>query len=213
MARFNANELILPVLAFFKIKHMRKLFVVLLIPVLFVRCQKENGADQPVKQPKVGTEWTYTLKKYNAGGGLVSTTTVTYTISSEQTIGSEKWFVVKNNTGDTVHVLKQKTDGLHQYQFGAGRLLCKDPAFLNETYNTENDGNSETFLVKAKDYPLNAPFGPLLIYYYEGKTGGVLRDVIWYNSEVWFAKKETYKVSLAGVNYMDSRLEITDIDY
>lgn len=192
---------------------MRKFLVLFVIPVLFFHCKKENPAEPAKKQPKQGTLWTYNLKKYNAGGGLLSTTQVTYKISSEQTIGSEKWFVVTALAGDTVWILKQKSDGLYQYQFVTGQLLCKDPAFANDSYVTQNDGNTETFLIKAKDYPYTAPFGELLVYNYEGKAGSVLRDVIWYNSEVWFARKDVYRTSLGGVNHIDSRLEIVDISY
>ncbi len=180
--------------------------------VIFLSCHKTTTLEPLI--PKVGTKWVYRLKKFNAAGILQTTTNLTYTISAEQTMGPDKWFVITDSTGATVFVLNQKPDGLYQFQNSGAHLLCKDPALANDSYDTQNDGSDETFLVRAKDSTVTLPYGDLVIQSYEGQQGGVLKDIIWYNSTVWFAKKEVYVLNtFTGLNHVDTRLELVDLTY
>lgn len=191
---------------------MRKFLIAIMATFILLSCHKTTTL-QPLK-PKLGTKWVYRLKKFNAAGILQTTTNLTYTISAEQTMGSDKWFVVTDSTGAAVFMLNQKPDGLYQFQNAAAHLLCKDPALPNDSYDTQNDGVDETFLVKAKDSTATLPYGDLVIYSYEGQQSGLLKDIIWYNSTVWFAKKEVYALNtFTGLNHVDTRLEIVDIVY
>ncbi len=193
---------------------MRTLLLPLtLIAFLYSNCKKD---DAPVARTEVslGTEWTYRYKKFDAAGVINKTISVKYRVSSEQSISGEKWFVITDSTQTPLFVLTTRTDGLYQYTNSNDYLLCKYPATANETYSSYNNGEDEDFTVKEAGATVNVPKGDIMVNRYEGEQGGIVKDIIWYNPDFWFVKKEVFTTNiLTGLYHIDTRLELVDIQY
>ena len=191
---------------------MRRILLAIVLIAFAAACNKSNPPAPSI--PKVGAKWTYRFKKFNAAGVLASTVYVTYTATSEQTIGSDKFLAITDSTGATLFLLGQKQDGLYQYADAMSSLLCKDPANVNDTYTTHNNGSDEDFTVVSKDTTISVPYGDVKVYNYEGDQNALVKDLIWYNSAVWFAKKEVWVLNTyTGLNHVDTRIELADIEY
>lgn len=183
-----------------KIHLMHKLLVFFVATVLLASCQKEvadtgsgsgTGVTPPAAQkPKVGTTWTYNYTTFYASGGIETIKTLTYRAKEEETLGGEKWLnIVDVATDTTVFKLNSKTGGLFQYTNNSSYLLCKQPAAVNDTYNTFNAGSAEVFTVKSVNDTLATGIGKKPANYYEGVVGGTLIDFIWYNDNAWIVHK------------------------
>ena len=190
---------------------MRESLLILVGMALLSGCHKTSAVEPP--SPKLGTKWTYRYKKFNAAGSVQLTRNVIYTASSVEGSGSDEWLVIADSTGASVFILAKKNDGLYQNP-GTALLLCKDPAVEGDSYIIQNNGADEAITVMAKDSIVSVPFGDIATYRYEGQQGGNLKDIIWYNSAVWFAKKEVYILNtFTGLNHVDTRLELVDLTY
>jgi hypothetical protein len=220
---------ILDMTLFNLINRIKTVFIILLTGFIFSSCQKEvngsidgGGSVTPVKQkPKLGTVWTYRYYIYNtpgAGGGIHSTGTLTLKAKSEDVLGGEKWLnIVDIATDTTVFLLNEKSGGgLYQYTNNKSYLLCKDPAAVNDTYNTFNNGSLEDFTVKLVKDTLPTGIGDIPANYYEGVKLTYLVDQIWYNEYAWIVRKQYY-VSKPGIGswiyYRYSTLFLDKIEY
>jgi hypothetical protein len=68
--------------------------------------------------------------------------------------------------------------------------------------------------VKETGITENVPKGDIVCNRYEGEQGGAVRDIIWYNPDVWIVKKETYVSNLiTGVNHIDTRIELIEVEF
>jgi hypothetical protein len=192
------------------INRVKIVFIILLTGFVFSSCQKEandsisgGGSIIPPKQkPKVGTVWTYRYYIYNspgAGGGIHSIDTLTLKAKSEDVLGGEKWLnIVDVATDTTIFLLNEKVGGLYQYTNNQSYLLCKNPAVVNDTYNTFNNGSTEDFTVKLVKDTLSTGIGDIPANYYEGVKLTYLVDQVWYNEYAWIVKKQYY-VSKPGI--------------
>lgn len=173
--------------------------MVIIGATLLTSCQKEidgavNGVIVPVeKKPKLGTTWKYVYTRYYSSGPAIFSYFVTYKAVSEEEYGGEKWLnLVDSATNITVFLLNVKADGLYQYTNNNAYILCKYPAAINETYNTYN-GGPEDFTVKGVNDSIPTGINGLKVNFYEGVIGGDIIDRIWYNDNVWIARKYLFK--------------------
>ena len=166
----------------------------------FYSCKKGSGGGTdgtvPAQKPKVGTIWTYRYYTYNspvAGGGIHTTEVVNYKAKNEVVLSGEKWLTIVNMATDTtVFILNEKTGGLYQYANNSSNLFCKNPAVLNETYNSFNDGSTEAFTVKGVKDTLLTGIGGIPSNYYEGVKSSQLIDQLWYNENAWIVQRHFF---------------------
>lgn len=172
------------------------LFLVFIVSTAIISCSKSSDdAVQPVvKTPKLGTTWTFQQDKFKPDNLNYITSTVTYKASSEVTLGGETWLKITDDTMAVVYLLNVKTGGLYQYDNNTSNLLCKSPGAVNDVYTGYNRGGNETFTVKQAGITIASGNGSSYsnVIMYEGYHGTELWDKIWYNDEVWFARRETW---------------------
>lgn len=168
-----------------------------------------GGGTTVSQKPKLGTKWYYRYSTFNSGGGFIESHDVTYKAVSEETLGGEKWMnIIDSATNTPVWLLNEKTGGLYHYANSSSRLLCKNPAALNDVYNTYNGSLTCDFTVKGiKDSIPLGLLGNVAVNYYEGSLlpppPGTLQivDKIWYNENVWIAQRYYYNKGLLGDIY------------
>jgi hypothetical protein len=182
--------------------NMFKLPVLLFAVIVFTTtsCQKMLEL-APEPQPKVGTQWVYDSTNYFADGRVKSTGTVTYTADSEVVLGNEKWLKIVNGGGKTIWYLHKNTGGLYQYANNASNLFLKYPAVLNDTYNTYNEGNAESFKVTAVSDTVELAHEFVDATRYEGTKNSMVVDKIWFNSSKWIVQKDIYGRNFTGLIY------------
>ena len=197
-------------------------FFLIIAAWFLVSCQKEldgssNGVIVVVDQkPRVGTIWTYRYYTYYSYGALATTKVILHKARNEEVIGGEKWLnVIDVDFDTTVYLLNVKTGGLYQYTNNNSYLLCKDPAVLNETYNTFNSGATEDFTVKGVNDTLPTGVGDVPANYYEGVKTGYLIDLVWYNKNAWIVRRYQYvkKPPPSTLYYRYSTMFIDNIVY
>ncbi len=185
--------------------------------ILLSSCKKDNngGAPPAPQKPKVGTTWTYRYYTFYENGGLATTGTITYKAKIEETIGGENWLRINDLGPDTtVYLMKEKAGGLYQYTNNNSYLLCKNPASLNETYNTFNKGSAEDFQVLGVNFTLPTDIGDVVANYYEGTKNGNLIDQIWYNANAWIVRHQVFrKFPMGTVYYKYSAMFLQQIIY
>jgi hypothetical protein len=193
---------------------MRKLLLSMILLVLLLsHCSKDEGTPART-EVSLGTQWTYRYKKFDAVGVINKTFTVKYKVSSEQMIGSDKWFVITDSTQAALFVLIKKADGLYHFTSNSPHLLCKFPATVNDTYTSYNNGEDELITVKEVGSTVTVPKGDIVVNRYEGEQGAIIKDIIWYNPDFWFVKKEVFTTNvLLGLDHIDTRIELVDVQY
>jgi len=199
-----------------KVKQILQLLFIM--GVYMISCKKSSSdtVAPTVQTPKLGTTWTYQQDNYISTGTSYITTTVHHKATSEVSFGGETWLKITDDTLAVVYLLNTKTGGLYQYANNTSDLLCKYPATLNDVYNTFNYGGSETFTVKDVGISIGSANGSSYtnINYYEGVKSGEMMDKIWFNNEVWFARRETYKHEpVTNLYRRDKRLILYSISY
>jgi hypothetical protein len=200
-------------------------FLLIIGSSAMISCQKEidgttgGGTVVPPadQKPKVGTIWTYQYYWFNAPGGPTHTKIVTHRAQSEETLGGEKWLKIVDVETDTlVYYLNTKTDGLYQYTNSNPYILCKYPTAINDTYNTFNDGSTESFTVRGVNDTTATGIGNIPLSIYEGVKVGDIIDVIWYNKNAWIVWRYLYKrvpVLPTSVYYLYSKMFLESIVY
>lgn len=202
-----------------QIKYFLLPFACIMTAVLLISCQKnlgdENGGIPAVGQkPKQGTTWYYRYDTYYPNGGLINSVSLVYRAVSEVTYGGEKWLnIIDTATATTVYLLNVKTGGLFQYSNNNSYLFCKDPAALNDAYNSYNGGSAEVFVVKGVKDTLPSSLGNIVVNYYEGSKNGDIIDKIWYNENLWIARQFIYFRNLSNVYYRTGALFLQQIIY
>lgn len=181
--------------------------------LFFSSCKKDKQPDVPTS-PQVGTSWTYQYKTFSASGTLSSTSSIRYRAVSEETLGGEKWLRIVDSVNNPVFFLKIRANGLSQYANNAAQLLCKDPAVVNDTYTSYNEGSDEDFTVTHINLQLDLPYFNAYVTRYTGQRAGNTDDILWYNKNLWLAKMEKYVLNtFTGVRHIDKRWELTEIQY
>ena len=190
-----------------------KYYFFFLLVISINACQKEinntsngGGIVTTAQKPKLGTRWTYRYYTYYGygSGGLATSAIIELKAKSEDVLNGEKWLnIVDMATDTTVFLLNEKTGGLYQYTNSKSYLFCKDPAVVNDTYNTFNNGGPENFVVKNVKDTLITGIGNIPTNYYEGSKDGYIVDQVWYNENAWIVKKQVYHLytPLGAINY------------
>jgi len=111
-------------------------------------------------------------------------------------IGSDKWFVITDSTQAALFVLIKKADGLYHFANSSPYLLCKFPGTVNDTYTSYNNGEDELITVKEVGSTVTVPKGDIVVNRYEGEQGAIIKDIIWYNPNFWFVKKEVFTTNV-----------------
>ncbi len=194
------------------------LIIIIVFSILSFSCSKssDNPVNSITQSPKVGTSWTYQQDKFKADGIQYVTSNVVYRAVSEEVHGGETWLRVVDDSSYLVYLLKVKSGGLYQFANNASYLLCKSPAAVNDVYTTYNRGSTETFTVKEVNISIGSANGSSYhnVNKYEGYQGTELFDLIWYNSETWFPRRETYiHDPFTGIYRRDKRLILFSISY
>ncbi len=183
---------------------MQKVFFYILTGItcifLLSACQKEvdgsvdAGSTPAVLKPKVGTVWEYRYYTYLSNGGVSTMDYIKHRAASEEEHAGEKWLkIVDVNTDTTVYLLKEKADGLYIFTNNQPYLLCKNPAVVNEQYNSFFRGSAENITVIAVNDTLVTNLGDIPVKFYEGKKAGLLSDNIWYNVNAWIVRAYTFR--------------------
>jgi hypothetical protein len=122
--------------------------------------------------------------------------------------------IIDEATQATIYYLQVKTGGMYQFANNTSNLFLKDPATLNDTYSTYNNGAPEDFTVKGVKVSIVTGVGNTEVNYYEGVKNALVIDKIWYNSKVWIARHELFvKFSPISPYYRYSTLVLQDIYY
>lgn len=199
---------------------MRFLTIAIVFSFAFGACKKKSeDTPAPITKPRVGTTWTYRYRTFDNAGVAHAPISITIKATAEQSLGGENWISLDSASTTNWYKLKIKSDGLYQYAGSASYLLCKDPATLNETYTGYNTAYTnpakDTVTVKGVGIILDAPINDMaVVNYYEGAKVGNVIEKIWYNSNYWIVKKETFVYNpFLGFWHTDKRWELTNIEY
>ncbi len=186
----------------------------ILFVMTMLSCKKTPDTVAPVTKPRVGTTWTYQLDTYGSGATNFISSNVVLKVSGEQTVGGDTWLNVTDSSNTTLYLFKQKADGLYHYANNTSNLLCKDPAGIGEVYSSFHNGASTNFTVKEKGITIGgSPFPDFLVNRYEGLQNTILKDMIWYNTDAWIVRKETYAINMSGVNNIKFRWRLLKVVY
>jgi len=193
----------------------RNIIALFFLSALVISCKKSTDTTPvAITKPRVGTAWTYQLDTYGAGATTFTSSNVVLKVSNEQTIGADTWLNVTDSTGATIYLFKQKIDGLYHYANSTANLLCKDPTAVGEIYTAFHNGASTTFTVKETNITIGgSPFPDFVVNHYEGLQAGLLKDMIWYNTDAWIVRKETYAVNMSGANNIKYRWRLLKVVY
>lgn len=189
--------------------NMRHLIVLFGLITILSACHKGTNDVQPTK-PGLGTTFTFIHRTFKVDGSVYTKDTVTYRVTELQSIGADPWLVIRDTASHLIWTLLQKTDGLYQYASNQSSLLCKDPTIAGDTYASAGTTTFNTVNVAAL---IGVPYGVQTVNYYEGKVGANIMDKIWYNSKVFFARRDIYALNLLGIYYLNERFELYSIKY
>ena len=185
------------------LKRFCKSWIIFTAFCLLLSCQKEidglaNGVIPPTnnQKPKVGTTWVYRYNTYYSFGGLLTSKIIMHKALNEEDLGGEKWLnIIDVDANTTVYYLNTKIDGLYQYTNNNPYLFCKNPAAVNDTYTSFNDGSAENFTVRGVNDTLATGIGDVPANYYEGVKNGDIIDYIWYNDNAWIVQRIVWRRS------------------
>lgn len=189
---------------------MKKNLLLLSIIFCAFSCKKDNKTPAPATGDfKTGTAWVYKYTNYDASGAVLSTGNVTLTITGQQTVAGETWWVA---TGAGTPSLIRKTDvGYYTIKNNVSQLQFKVPAALNDTWRvtySNSAGDYSDFKVLALAQNVTVPMGTIACYYAEGNDSNSLEDKVWYNDANMLVKQEEFDDNGSGTIFRDFSLEL-----
>ena len=189
---------------------MKKYFLVVLVIASFISCKKNE--DTPAASSgnfKLGTAWVYKYTDYDASGAIVSTATITLTITGQQTISGESWWVA-TGAGSPSYIRKTAA-GYYTIKNSVSQLQFKVPAVLNDTWRVTYSnaaGDYSDFKIIAVNQNVIVPMGTIACYYAEGYDSNSLEDKAWYNDANMLVKQQEFDQIGAATPYVDFSLEL-----
>lgn len=187
----------------------KSLFLLTMIVSLF-SCKKSDDPVNPgTGNLKIGSNWVYKYTDLDETGSVVSTTNVTLTITSQQTLLGETWWVA-TGAGSPSYIRKA-ADGYYTITNNVSQLHFKVPAAVNDTWRVTYSGAAgdySDFKVMAVAQNVIVPMGTIPCYYIEGNDSNSLEDKIWYNDANMVVKQEEYDQTATGALYIDFTLEL-----
>ncbi len=189
---------------------MKKSVALLMIVVTFMSCKKTDSASTTTGTDfKIGTAWVYKYTSYNAAGAVVSTANITLTITSQQTLLGETWWVATG--AGTPSYMRKTTTGYYTIRNGVSQLDFKVPAAVNDTWRktySSTAGDYSDFKVVSINQNVTVPKGTIACYYAEGYDSNSLEDKAWYNDANMMVKQEEYDQTATGALYVNFSLEL-----
>lgn len=191
---------------------MKKNILLLSIIISFLSCKKSDPTPAAnTGDLKIGTAWVYKYTDYDAAGTgtIVSTSNITLTITSQQTLLGESWWVA-TGAGSPSYIRKT-ADGYYTIRNGVSQLDFKVPAVVNDTWRktySSSAGDYSDFKVIALNQPVTVPMGTIACYYAEGSDSNSLEDKAWYNDADMMVKQEEYDQTGTGTLFVDFSLEL-----
>jgi hypothetical protein len=189
---------------------MKKNLLLLAIIVSLISCKKSDDPVSPVTGDlKVGTAWVYKYTDYDQSGSVVSTNNITLTITSQQTLLGETWWVA-TGAGSPSYIRKA-ADGYYTIRNAVSQLDFKVPAAINDTWRktySNTAGDYSDFKVIATGQNVTVPMGTIACYYAEGTDSNSLEDKAWYNDANMLVKQEEFDQTGTGALFVDFSLEL-----
>ncbi len=186
------------------------LFATMVLSLALLSCGKDSVTpDAPTGDLKVGTKWVYRYTDLNENGTVAATQDYTITVTAQQTLGTQVWWVISNGTASAL--IRKAADGWHTFKNSADQLEFKVPAVLNDTWRvtfSSSAGDYEDYTVKTLAQSVTVPFGTVACYYSEGFDSNSLEDKKWYNELNILIKHEEYDQNAAGTLYVDYKEEL-----
>jgi hypothetical protein len=150
---------------------------------------------------KVGNSWTYKVTAYDSLGAILpfSIGDISLRVTSETTIGSEKWYQVNGS------LLTNRADGMwSRDSAGREQLTFKYPANVNDSYSSSGG----PIVVSTTNQTVTVPQGQYACYGYRQGSGTGF-DVIQYCApNVGLVKVEAYQQTLSGRQYVATTFEL-----
>ena len=189
---------------------MKKNILFLFVILFAISCKKDDPSPTPTTGDiKIGTAWVYKSTQFDETGTVLSSSSFTLTITSQETLLGETWWVA--TSGGATTYIRKAADGYYTIANGISQLNFKVPAALNDTWRTTYSSAASDysdFRVMAVNQNVTVPMGTISCYYAEGNDSNSLEDKIWYNAANILVKQEQYDESSTGTMYMDSSLEL-----
>ena len=189
---------------------MKKNLLLLAIVFSVFSCSKNKDAATPSTGDfKVGTSWVYKYTSYNAAGTVLSTSNITLTITGQQTIAGESWWVATG--GGSPSFIRKTAVGYYTIQNSVSQLQFKIPAVVNDTWRVTYSnaaGDYSDFKIVTLNQNVTVPMGVISCYYAEGYDSNSLEDKVWYNDVNMLVKQLQYDQTGAGVLYVGFSLEL-----
>ncbi|MBC7534177.1 MAG: hypothetical protein H7258_00610 [Ferruginibacter sp.] len=189
---------------------MKKNILFLFVILFAISCKKDDPSPATTTGDfKIGTAWVYKYTQFDETGTVLSSNNVTLTITSQETLLGETWWVATGG-GAPSHIRKA-ADGYHTITNGISQLNFKVPAALNDTWRTTYSsaaGDYSDFKVMAVNQNVTVPMGTISCYYAEGNDSNSLEDKIWYNDANMLVKQQEYDESSTGTMFVGFSLEL-----
>ncbi|MES2850294.1 MAG: hypothetical protein V4685_14645 [Bacteroidota bacterium] len=184
----------------------------LLLAVIFsaFSCKKDEATATPSTGDfKTGTTWVYKYTTYNASGTVLSSANMTLTITGQQTIGGETWWVA--TSAGAPSFIRKTSAGYFTIQNAVSQLQFKVPATINDTWRvtySSSAGDYGDYQVLALSQNVTVPMGTIACYYAEAHDSNSLEDKVWYNDANMLVKQEEYDDDGTGTMFKDFSLEL-----
>ena len=188
---------------------MKKNFLLIFILASIVSCKKDDRTPTPATGIKTGSIWVYKYTSFNETGSVTGTSNITATISSEQTIAGEQWWVL--TAGSNASPFKKGAAGYYDYRNSTSQLHYKIPAAVNDTWRftySNSVGDYDDYTVMAINENVTVPMGTIACYAVELHDSNSLENKEWYNEANALVKQFSYDETSGGVTYMNSSLEL-----
>lgn len=189
---------------------MKKNLLLLLVVFSALSCKKNEDTGTPATSDfKTGTAWVYKYTTYNAAGTILTTSNITLTITGQQTIGGETWWVATG--GGSPSYIRKTALGYYTIQNSVSQLQFKVPAIVNDTWRvtySNTAGDYSDFKVIAINQSVTVPMGAISCYYAEGYDSNSLEDKVWYNDADMLVKQLEYDQTGTGALYVNFSLEL-----
>ncbi len=190
---------------------MKKFILLMLLISTIISCKKNNPspATPAGTDFKQGTKWVYKHTRYDATGAVVTTSNITLTITGQQTIGGQSFWVA-TGAGTPAYISKTST-GYFTIINNTPQLNFKIPATVNDTWKvtySSSAGDYSDFKLVSANQPVTVPMGTIDCYYAEGYDSNSLEDKIWYNDANMLVKQMEFDQSGTGAIYVNFSLEL-----
>jgi hypothetical protein len=183
----------------------------LLLFLALAGCKKDNATNPDAASGiKVGSKWVYKYTQFNSSGAVLGTSNIELVVTSEQTIGGEKWWVLNATGSTTPELLRKATNGYITYKNNMAQLQFKIPAAVNDTWRvtfSSAAGDYSDFKVISTSQSVTVPGGTFSTYYAEGYDSNSIEDKVWYDEAHVMIKQQEYDEGPGSVMYIDHQLE------